>query len=65
MTTEEILDKYGVVFENFCPAPNAAIKITVDPNKMDIYDASEVMEALREIYPDRAIFTVLKGIDIK
>lgn len=65
MEKEEILDKYGVVFENFCPAPGAAIKITADQDKIDSYTVGLIVNVLRELYPERNIFTTFKGINIK
>ena len=65
MTKEELLDKYGVVFENFKPVPNADIKVTVDSDKVDLQSTSAIIEVLRQTYPDKAIFTTIKGLDIK
>ena len=65
MSKDELLEKYGVVFENFCPAPGAAIKITADVDKIDVDIIGSIVDYLGELYPEHNIFTTFKGIDIK
>lgn len=64
MTKEELLEKYGVVLENFTPVPGAAIKITIDQDIIDVETAGKFAEAILSIYPDRKIFTTFKGMEI-
>lgn len=64
MNKNEILEKYGVVLENFYPVPGAAIKITIDPDIADIETTSFLVEKIRTIYPDKAIITTLKEMEI-